>query len=211
MAGEKSISKGMKNPVRLGVLLSGSGRTLQNLIDRIEDGSLPARIEVVISSHPDVKGLDRARKMNIPAVTVNWKSFTEKTFSDAVAEELDKYPLDFVIMAGFIRRFLFPKKYAGRVLNIHPALLPEFGGKGYYGHAVHEAVLRSGAKESGCTVHYADLQYDHGPILLQKRVPVLPGDTPETLADRVFHAECEAYPEAIRQMAAGRGAVTCRS
>jgi len=211
MAGEKSISKGMKNPVRLGVLLSGSGRTLQNLIDRIEDGSLPARIEVVVSSHPDVKGLDRARKANIPAVTVNWKAFTEKTFSEAVSRELDKYPLDLVVMAGFIRRFLFAKKYDGRVLNIHPALLPDFGGKGYYGHAVHEAVLKKGVQESGCTVHYADLQYDHGAIILQKKVPVLPDDTPETLADRVFHAECEAYPEAIRRIAAGRGAVTCPS
>jgi formyltetrahydrofolate-dependent phosphoribosylglycinamide formyltransferase len=211
MAGEKSISKGMKNPIRLGVLLSGSGRTLQNLIDRIEDGSLPAHIEVVVSSHPDVKGLDRARKMSIPAVTVNWRKFTEKTFSDAVTAELDKYPVDLVVMAGFIRRYLFPKKYEGRVLNIHPALLPEFGGKGYYGHAVHEAVLKSGAKESGCTVHYADLQYDHGPIVLQKRVPVQGGDTPETLAERVFHAECEAYPEAIRRIAAGKGAVTCPS
>jgi len=211
MAGEKSSSKGMKNPVRLGVLLSGSGRTLQNLIDRIEDGSLPARIEVVISSHPDVKGLDRARKANIPAVTVNWKSFTDKTFSEAVTEELDKHPVDYVIMAGFIRRYLFPKKYEGRILNIHPALLPKFGGKGYYGHFVHEAVLKSDAKESGCTVHFVDLQYDHGPTILQKRVPVLPGDTPETLADRVFHAECEAYPEAIRRIAAGRGAVTCPS
>jgi phosphoribosylglycinamide formyltransferase 1 len=211
MAGEKSIPMGMKNPVRLGVLLSGSGRTLQNLIDRIEDGSLPARIEVVVSSHAGVKGLDRARKVNIPAATVNWKSFTEKTFSDAVTEELDKYPVDLVVMAGFIRRYFFPKKYEGRILNIHPALLPEFGGKGYYGHAVHEAVLRSGAKESGCTVHFADLQYDHGPIVLQKRVPVLPDDTPETLAERVFRAECEAYPEAIRRIAAGRGAVTCPS
>jgi len=211
MAGQKSISKSMKTPIRLGILLSGSGRTLQNLIDRIEDGSLPARIEVVISSHPDVKGLDRARKANIPAVVVNWKSFTEKTFSDAVTAELDKYPLDLVIMAGFIRRYLFPKKYENRILNIHPALLPEFGGKGYYGHAVHEAVLKSGAKESGCTVHFADLQYDHGAHVLQKRVPVLPGDTPELLAERVFQAECEAYPEAIRRVAAGRGAVTCPS
>src|SRR4030095_10091520 len=169
MAGEKSISKGMKKPIRLGVLASGSGRTLQNLIDRIEDGSLPARIEVVISSHPNVKGLDRARKANIPAVTVNWKSFTEKTFSEAVTAELDKVPLDLVVMAGFIRRYLFPKKYEGRILNIHPALLPKFGGKGYYGHAVHEAVLKSDSKESGCTVHYVDLQYDHGPTHPQKR------------------------------------------
>jgi formyltetrahydrofolate-dependent phosphoribosylglycinamide formyltransferase len=192
----------MKNPVRLGVLLSGSGRTLQNLIDRIEDRSLPAQITVVLSSHPGVKGLDRARAKKIPAVTVDYKSFdTDKAFSAAVTHELEKHPVDLVIMAGFIRRYLFPSKFQGRVLNIHPALLPDFGGKGFYGHHVHEAVLKSGAKESGCTVHLADLNYDKGPILLQKRVPVLPGDTPEMLAERVFQAECEAYPEAIRRMA----------
>jgi formyltetrahydrofolate-dependent phosphoribosylglycinamide formyltransferase len=193
----------MKNPVRLGVLLSGSGRTLQNLIDRIQDGSLPARIEVVISSHPGVRGLERAQKVQIPAFTVDYKKFPDdRAFSDAVTRELDRHPIDLVIMAGFIRRYLFPKKYEGRVLNIHPALLPEFGGKGYHGEKVHRAVLETGAKESGCTVHIADLDYDRGPILLQKRVPVLPGDTPETLAARVFEAECEAYPEAIRRMAA---------
>ena len=197
----------MKNPVRLGVLLSGSGRTLQNLLDRIEDGSLPARIEAVISSHPGAKGLDRAGNKKIPAITVNYKAYSDaRTFSDQVTKELDRFPVDLVIMAGFIRRYLFPKKYEGRVLNIHPALLPDFGGKGYYGHAVHEAVLKSGAKESGCTVHFADLQYDRGPIILQKRVPVLPDDTADTLAERVFAAECEAYPEAIRRMAADRGA-----
>jgi len=192
----------MKNPVRLGVLLSGSGRTLQNLIDRIDDGSLPAKITVVVSSHPGVKGLERARAKQIPAVTVDFKKFADpKAFSAAVTQELEKHPVDLIIMAGFIRRYLFPSKFEGRVLNIHPALLPEFGGKGYYGHHVHEAVLKSGAKESGCTVHLADLHYDKGPILLQKRVPVLPGDTPDILAERVFQAECEAYPEAIRRMA----------
>jgi formyltetrahydrofolate-dependent phosphoribosylglycinamide formyltransferase len=147
--------------------------------------------------------LERAEKKKIPTVAVDHKAFPDtRAFSDAVTKELDRYPLDLVIMAGFIRRYLFPKKYEGRVLNIHPALLPDFGGKGFYGHHVHEAVLKSGAKESGCTVHYADLNYDKGPILLQKRVPVLPGDTPDTLAARVFEAECEAYPEAIRRMAA---------
>jgi len=192
----------MKNPVRLGVLLSGSGRTLQNLIDRIEDRSLPAQITVVVSSHPDVKGLDRARAAKIPTAVVDYRKVPgDKAFSAAVTAELEKVPVDLVIMAGFIRRYLFPSKFEGRVLNIHPALLPDFGGKGMYGHRVHEAVLRSGARESGCTVHLADLHYDKGPILLQKRVPVLPGDTPEALAERVFRAECEAYPEAIRRMA----------
>ena len=194
----------MKSPVRLGILLSGSGRTLQNLLDRIDDGSLPARIEVVLSSHPGVKGLDRAAAKKIPAVAVDYKNYPPDSpgFSEAVTRELDKFPIDLVVMAGFIRKYLFPKKYEGRVLNIHPALLPDFGGQGFHGEKVHKAVLKSGAKESGCTVHIADLRYDKGPIVLQKRVPVLPGDTPETLAARVFEAECEAYPEAIRRMAA---------
>jgi phosphoribosylglycinamide formyltransferase 1 len=211
LAGEGQPHEGMKNPVRLGVLLSGSGRTLQNLLDRIDDGSLPARIQVVVSSHPGVKGLERAEKKKIPAVAVDYKAFADdRGFSEAVTRELDRHPIDLVIMAGFIRKYLFPKKYEGKVLNIHPALLPDFGGKGYHGERVHEAVLKSGAKESGCTVHVADLQYDKGPIILQKRVPVLAGDTVETLAARVFEAECEAYPEAIRRVAAG-GAVACRS
>ena len=196
----------MKAPIRLAVLLSGGGRTLQNLIDRIEDKSLPARIEVVLSSHPNVKGLERAKAKGIPAVIVDYRTYgtDAHAFSRAVAEALDTYPSDLVVMAGFIRRWIFPPKYHGRVLNIHPALLPDFGGKGLWGHHVHEAVLKSGAAESGCTVHLADHEYDHGPIVLQKKVPVLPGDTPETLAERVFQAECEAYPEAIlRHASAG--------
>ena len=192
----------MKGSIRLGVLISGSGRSLQNLIDRIADGSLSARIETVISSHPGVKGLERARTAGIPASLVHFRDFPDvEAFSRAVTEALDRHPVDLVIMAGFLRRWIFPAAYEGRVLNIHPALLPKYGGKGYYGHHVHEAVLRAGEKESGCTVHFADHHYDRGPILVQRRVPVLPGDTPDTLADRVFQAECEAYPEAIRKVA----------
>jgi formyltetrahydrofolate-dependent phosphoribosylglycinamide formyltransferase len=192
----------MKVPARIGVLLSGGGRTLQNLIDRIAAGALDARIEVVVSSHPGVQGLERARRHGIPAHAIDFRAFPDdRRFGDAVTGILDRYPLDLVAMGGFIRRWLFPERYAGRVLNIHPALLPAFGGRGFYGRRVHEAVLESGAAESGCTVHFADLQYDRGPIVLQRRVPVLPGDTPDTLAERVFQAECEAYPEAIRQVA----------
>lgn len=194
----------MKVPVHLGVLLSGGGRSLQNLIDRIADGTLNARIDVVLSSDPDALGLERARKAGLPDVVVARKPFKDaESFSRTVTEALERHPIDLVIMAGFIHLYLFPPKWAGRVLNIHPALLPEFGGKGFYGHHVHEAVLKSGAKESGCTVHFADHRYDTGAIILQKRVPVLPGDTPEALAERVFQAECEAYPEAIRRVAAG--------
>jgi len=193
----------MKVPVHLGVLLSGSGRTLQNLLDRIEDGSLPARVEVVVSSHPEAHGLERARRKGIPAQAVPYGDFPDAdSFSGAVTEVLRRHPIDLVVMAGFIRKYLFPSEFEGRVLNIHPALLPKFGGRGFYGHKVHEAVLAAGEKESGCTVHFADHRYDRGPVVLQKRVPVLPGDTPQSLAERVFQAECEAYPEAIRQLAA---------
>jgi formyltetrahydrofolate-dependent phosphoribosylglycinamide formyltransferase len=186
----------------LGVLISGSGRSLQNLIDRIAAGSLSARIETVVSSHPDVQGLERARKAGLPAKVVDYRAYkNNEAFSEAVTRELDRHPLDLVVMAGFLRRWVFPTSYQGRVLNIHPALLPKYGGKGFYGHHVHEAVLKAGETESGCTVHFADHHYDRGPILVQKRVPVLPGDTPDTLAARVFEAECEAYPEAIRLFA----------
>ena len=194
----------MNAPVHLGVLLSGSGRTLQNLIDRIADGSLHAKIEIVVSSDPEAYGLQRAAKAGIPTATVARRPFVDaQGHSRAVTEALERYPIDLVIMAGYLHLYLLPQKWAGRVLNIHPALLPKFGGKGMYGHFVHEAVIRKGEKESGCTVHFVDLQYDHGAIILQKRVPVLPGDTPEALAARVFEAECEAYPEAIRKVAAG--------
>jgi formyltetrahydrofolate-dependent phosphoribosylglycinamide formyltransferase len=196
----------MTLPVRLGVLLSGSGRTLQNLIDRIAAGTLPARIQVVVSSSPGAYGLERARNHGIPSAVVDRKAFKDApSFSDAVTAALGaREPIDLVIMAGFLHLYVFPDRWDRRVLNIHPALLPDFGGKGFYGHHVHEAVLQAGRGESGCTVHYADRHYDRGPIILQRRVPVLPGDTPDTLAERVFQEECIAYPEAILRVAEGK-------
>ena len=120
------------------------------------------------------------------------------------AEILRRRRVELACMAGFLKLWRIPADFKGRVMNIHPALLPDFGGRGFYGHRVHEAVLSSGAGESGCTVHFADNEYDHGPIILQRRVPVLAEDTPESLADRVFEQELVAYPEAIRLFAAGR-------
>lgn len=191
-------------PVRLAVLISGNGRSLQNLIDRIRDGSLPAEIQVVVASNPKAYGLERARQASVPCLVVDRKAHgSDEEYGSALAQALEGRPIDLVIMAGFLHLFLFPAKWERRVLNIHPALLPDFGGPGFYGHRVHEAVLRAGARESGCTVHFADLRYDHGPVILQRRCPVLPGDTPESLAERVFQEECEAYPEAIRRVAAG--------
>lgn len=191
--------------VRLAVLISGGGTSLQNFIDKIADGSLDASISVVVASRRDIAGVERAEKAGLPVKIVARRRFeTPEAFSEAITAVLEKYDVDLVLMAGFLQKYLFPEKYRGRVLNIHPGLLPEYGGQGMWGHHVHEAVLAAGERESGCTVIIADHEYDHGPAVLERRVPVLPNDTPETLAARVFEAECEAYPEAVRMFAEGR-------
>lgn len=189
----------------MGVLISGSGRTLQNFADMISAGKLQAEIAVVISSKPGVYGIERCEKLGIPYHVIPRQDYKETgAFSDAIADILDKYAVELTVMAGFIHLFRIPDRHTGRVMNIHPALLPDFGGRGFYTDKVHEAVIRSGAKVSGCTVHFASNEYDRGPIILQRNVPVLPGDTPHTLADRVFVEECKAYPEAINLFAEGR-------
>ena len=194
----------MAKPINLAVLISGSGRSLQNLIDRIAAKKLDAKVSVVISSRSDAYGLERARNHNIPAVVSSRRHRSFEALSAAIAAELDKYPVDLVVMAGFMCLFRLPEKFIGRAMNIHPALIPAFCGKGFYGHHVHEAVLKYGAKVSGCTVHFADNEYDHGPVILQRTVPVLDDDTPDTLAARIFEQELEAYAEAIQLFAEGR-------
>jgi formyltetrahydrofolate-dependent phosphoribosylglycinamide formyltransferase len=195
----------MEHPVRLAVLLSGSGTTLQNLLDRIADGTLSAQIAVVVGSRPDAYGLERARRAGLPALVVPRKEYPDSNrFNDALHAAIEPYGVDLVVLAGFLSLIQPRDRYAGRVLNVHPALIPAFCGKGFYGDKVHRAVLESGAKVSGCTVHFADDQYDHGPIILQKAVPVREDDTPDSLAARVHAAENELYPEAIRLWAAGR-------
>ncbi len=186
--------------MRIAVLLSGSGRSLQNLIDR--SGDLPATIALAISNKADAAGLERARQAGISTHVVNKKHHPGEQFSQRIFYLVRDANVDLVCLAGFLQLLTIPDDFAGRVLNIHPALLPKFGGHGMYGHHVHEAVLAAGEKISGCTVHIATNEYDRGPILVQKQVPVLPDDSPDSLAARVFEAECEAYPEAIRMMAA---------
>jgi len=195
----------MAKPINLAVLLSGGGTTLENILQRIEAGSLDARVAVVIGSRADAYGLVRAKNHNVPTVVVSSKKHRNfDSMSEAIAKELDKHPVDLIVMAGFLCLFRMPDKFIGRAMNIHPALIPAFCGKGYHGHRVHEAVVAYGAKVSGCTVHFADNEYDHGPVILQKTVPVLFDDTPDDLAARVFEKECEAYPEAIQLFAEGR-------
>jgi formyltetrahydrofolate-dependent phosphoribosylglycinamide formyltransferase len=195
----------MERPVRLAVLLSGSGTTLQNLLDRIADGTLVADISIVVGSRSDAYGLERARGAGIPALVVPRKEYPDSNgFNDALHDALAPCDVDLIVLAGFLSLFQPRQRYADRVLNIHPALIPAFCGTGFYGDKVHRAVIESGVKISGCTVHFADDRYDHGPIILQKAVPVLEDDTPDSLAARVHAAENELYPEAIRLWAAGR-------
>jgi len=191
--------------LRLGVLISGSGRTLQNFIELIRRGELNAEIALVISSLPDVKGVERARVAGLPVVIVRKKEHPdEDEFSRLITEALEAHGVQLACLAGWTCFWRIPDRWFGRVMNIHPALLPQYGGQGFYGHHVHEAVLAAGDKESGCTVHFANNQYDAGPIILQRKVPVLPGDDADTLAARVFEQETLAYPEAIQLFAEGR-------
>jgi phosphoribosylglycinamide formyltransferase 1 len=192
-------------PLRLAVLLSGSGTTLQNLIDHIEAGKLSASIVVVISSQPDAYGLVRAKRHGLEAICIPWKAYRDaQAFHDEVNRTLDRYAPELIALAGFLRVFRYAPHYRGGVINIHPSLIPAFCGKGFYGLRVHQAALAYGVKVSGCTVHFVDEEYDHGPIILQRVVPVLDHDTPERLAERVAIEERKAYPEAIQLFAEGR-------
>jgi len=190
---------------RLAVLLSGGGTTLQNLIDRIADGRLAARIVQVVSSSADAFGIERALRAGLRVdVVTRREAGSREEFSRRTFGLCRQARADLVCMAGFLQLLTIPEDFENRVMNIHPALVPAFCGTGYYGQRVHEAVLAYGAKVSGCTVHFADNQYDHGPVILQRTVPVLDDDTPDSLAARVFEQECETYPEAIRLFGEGR-------
>ena len=191
--------------MKVGVFISGGGTTLRNLIQKREEGLLNIDFELVISSNPNAGGLKYAVQSNILHQSIIRKDFSDaEAYRDAMFEPCRTADVDYVLMGGFLQHALIPEDFKHRVLNIHPALIPSFCGKGFYGRRVHEAVLSYGAKVSGCTVHFVDDQYDHGPILLQRVVPVEKNDTPEQLADRVFAAECEAYPEAVQLLQSGR-------
>lgn len=189
---------------RLGVLVSGGGRSLENLAEVIARGELAAELALVVSSSAEAFALERARRLGIPAVTLSPRDHPgAEAYGAAVFAELERARCDVAVLAGFLRLLLVPEHWLGRVLNIHPALLPEFGGKGFYGDRVHAAVLAAGRTESGCSVHYVTNEYDAGPVILQRRVPVEPGDDVPRLAARVFEAEREALPEALRMHLAG--------
>jgi len=191
-------------PLRLGGLVSGGGRTILNLHECIRRGELDARIEVVISSRSTAAAVERCRAVGLHVEVVDRKQHSGAAFHARITEILQAAGVELVCMGGFLSRWEIPDDFAGRVINIHPALLPKFGGQGFYGDRVHRAVLDAGETESGCTVHFADDEYDHGPVILQRRVPVETGDTVDSLADRVFAEEVIAYPDAIRRFVDGR-------
>jgi len=199
------MSQAPVQPLRLAVLISGGGRTLENISAAIGGGDFKAEITTVISSRPGVFGLERAKKLGIPAHVVDRKAFnTPAEFSDVIWPIIRDGGADLVCLCGFMSLLVIPPDFTGKVINVHPALLPAFGGKGMYGHHVHGAVIEAGCKVSGCTVHFADDAYDTGPIIVQRACEVAEDDTPDTLAARVFEAECLAYPQAIALMASGR-------
>jgi formyltetrahydrofolate-dependent phosphoribosylglycinamide formyltransferase len=201
--GFHGILGSMSNPLRLAVLLSGSGRSLANLLEYIAAGDLSASVETVISNRPDARGVKIAEASGIDTHILSRGTQSAEQWSTAVFDICRDLRADLVVMAGFLQHITIPEDFQSKVINIHPSLLPSFGGKGFHGMHVHRAVLERGCTVSGCTVHFVDNEYDHGRILLQETVRVLPDDSPETLAARVFAAECVTLPKAIRRVQMG--------
>ncbi|MFT5232976.1 MAG: phosphoribosylglycinamide formyltransferase-1 [Candidatus Krumholzibacteriia bacterium] len=192
----------MSEKMRAAVLLSGSGRTLQNFLTKMAAGQLPLEVVGVVSSKAGVGGLEIATAAGVPCVAFERSDFKDvASHNEAVNAWLAPLNPQLIILAGYLSYYIKPNAFTGPVVNIHPALLPKFGGKGYYGNRVHRAVLEAGETESGCTVHRVDDIYDNGQILGQKKVPVQAGDSVGSLAARVFAAECELYPEVLRALA----------
>jgi formyltetrahydrofolate-dependent phosphoribosylglycinamide formyltransferase len=180
---------------RLVVLVSGSGRSLRNILERERQDLLPTETALVISSRPNVGALDHADHFGVPHRVLA---------PDAITPALDAIRPTLVVMAGYLRHWPLPTRYIGRTINIHPALLPLFCGRAFFGHRVHEAVLASGMRVSGCTVHFVTHDYDCGPIIDQRTVRVTPNDTPDSLAARVFEQELELLPACIEAVVTGR-------
>ncbi len=195
---------------KIAVLASGGGRSLENLEERIRAGELSCTIGLVLTDRDGIGVLDRAARLDLPHLVLDWKTISSggggvDAFAEKAFAAIEEHGCTLVVLAGFLRLLKVPDRWLGRVINIHPALLPAFGGKGYYGDRVHAAVLERGVQFTGCTVHLVDNEYDHGKILLQRIVEVRPDDTVDSLAARVFEEEKLALPEAVRRMLEGLG------
>jgi len=190
---------------RVAVFVSGTGRHLENFAALAREGALEIEVVLALSNRAGVAALDRAAHYDVPAVVLDpERELEEAEFSARAFAACEEVGAETVLLAGCLRKLIVPAAWEGRVLNIHPSLLPAFGGKGYWGDRVHRAVLDRRCWVSGCTVHYVDNEYDNGPILLQRTVPVEEDDDAGTLAGRVFEAEAQAYPEAVRLHLEGR-------
>ncbi len=192
---------------RLAVLVSGGGTNLQAVLDACADGRIPAKVVCVVSSRPGVYALERAKKAGVPAEVIRPKEYPSQDEHDAaVMRTMERYGAQGVVLAGYmsILGSILVRQFQHRIVNVHPALIPSFCGKGYYGHRVHEAVLAYGAKVSGATVHFVDEGTDTGPIIMQRCVPVLDDDTPDTLAARILTVEHELLPKSVALLCEGR-------
>ncbi len=195
----------MNDPLPIAVLISGGGTTLKNLIDRINDGTLPIDIRLVISSKSSAGGLEFAAQAGIPSLVLRRRDFdSADAYRDAMFASIRQSGSEYVVMGGFLQHLLIAPDFQNRVVNIHPSLIPAFSGQGMYGLKVHQAAVDYGVKVSGCTVHFVDDHFDHGPVILQRTCPVLDSDSAESLQKRVFALECEALPEALRLLQSRR-------
>ncbi|ANT65574.1 phosphoribosylglycinamide formyltransferase [Prosthecochloris sp. CIB 2401] len=191
---------------KLAAFCSGSGTNFQALFHAINERNLPAEFTLCLSNRSECGAITFARANGVPTLHLSEKQYdTSDEFAAAMLEALEEHQVDIILLAGYLR--MVPRKvvdaYSMKMLNIHPALLPKFGGPGMYGIAVHKAVLEAGEKETGATIHYVDAEYDKGPLLLQRAVPVKPGDTPERLAERVLACEHQLYPDALEKLLIG--------
>ncbi|QDU90639.1 Phosphoribosylglycinamide formyltransferase [Pirellulimonas nuda] len=194
-----------RHPLPIAVLISGAGRSLKNLLDLVAAGKVPVDVRLVISSSASAGGLQIAEQAGVPTSVVNRSDYdSHDAYGAGIFSRCRTAGVELVVMAGFLKFAPVPDDFAGKVVNIHPSLLPAFGGQGMYGERVHQAVLDYGAKVTGVTIHFVDNEYDQGPIIWQQPVPVFDDDTAESLAARVFETEKEAYPHVLRMLAGGR-------
>ena len=200
----------LDKPIKIAVLLSGSGSTLENIFEKIEKGYLEAEVDIVISSKNGVRGLERAKKRGVHTEVVESKLYFAggvpdwTAMSEAINQILIPRDVDLVCLCGFMCFYNVPDKYVGKVMNVHPALIPSFCGKGMFGHHVHQAVKEAGVKLSGCSVHFVNNKYDAGPIIIQRSCPVYDTDSADDIGERVMQEERIAYPEAIKLFSKGR-------
>lgn len=194
----------MSRKLPIAVLISGGGSTLENLIHHIQASKLDAEIRLVISSRREVRGVEIAQQAGIPVEIIRRREAeSDLAYRDQVFDRIRQSQVELVVMGGFLQHLLIPQDFLYRVINIHPSLIPAFSGTGFYGLRVHQAAIEKGVKFTGCTVHFVDDQYDHGPIIAQNVCEVLPSDTPEVLQKRVFELECQLLPLVIQAIADG--------